>query len=80
MSRHQVCVGKTTYTIEDREEGGSPAYVKLSRFKPPAGSNSAEHAEFFVPTSLVIEYVVARLAPRLRRMLSELLLEDNDHG
>lgn len=69
--RFQVSVGRTTYTIEDRESG-APAYVKLSRSRPPIDNQRVEHAEFFVPTSLIVEYVLARLAPRVLRMLVDL--------
>jgi hypothetical protein len=60
--KFQGSVGKTTYTIEDQPDG---RFVRLHRFN----SNTRESAEFFVPVSLVIEYMVARIAPRLGRVL-----------
>jgi hypothetical protein len=66
--RFQACLGNTTYTIEDEPNG----IVRLSRFNPPNGTKVAESAQLFVPVSLIVEYVVARIAPRISRMLIQL--------
>jgi hypothetical protein len=78
-NRHQVSVGGTTYTIEDRE-AGTPHYVKLCRYKSPVGDQPSEFDRLFVPTSLIVEYVLARLAPRLHSLLKELVLNEDPNG
>ena len=71
----QASVGNTTYTIEDQPDG---RYVKLSRFNPPSGPKHAEYADFFVPAGLVVEYVVARIIPRIGRVLMKIANGDAD--
>ena len=70
-NRFQVTFGRTTYAIEDRD-AGVPPYVKLSRFRALDGDQVAERAEFFVLTSLVVAYVMARMTPKIRRLLADL--------
>jgi len=68
--RLQAQVGHTTYTIEDVP--GAPPRVQLSRLNPPRGSKPAEHAVFFVPVSLIVEYVVARMTSGVAKALTQL--------
>jgi hypothetical protein len=65
--RFQARLGNTTYTIEDEPNGT----VRLSRSNP-----NDRDAQFFVPVSLIVEYVVARIGPRISRMLIQLGNED----
>ncbi len=69
MARFQASVGNTTYTIEDQPDG---RYVKLYRFNT---SEPGKNPEFFVPVDLLIEYVVARISPRIARMLNQIGVE-----
>lgn len=72
--RSQARIGNTTYTIEDTPDG---RFVHLSRYNPPSGAKLAEHGEFFVPVGLVVEYVVARITPRIVRMITKIGVEND---
>jgi len=61
--KFQAALGNTTYTIEDQPNG----IVRLSRSNP-----SDRDAQFFVPVSLVVEYVATWMAPRIGRLLTKL--------
>lgn len=65
--KFQASVGNTMYTIEDQPDG---RFVKLSRSNP-----TDKPAQFFVPVGLVVEYVVARISPRIARMLNQIGVE-----
>ena len=65
----QASVGNTTYTIEDQPDG---RYVKLSRFNT---NEPGKNPEFFVPVGLLVEYIVAHIAPRIARMLNQIGVE-----
>jgi hypothetical protein len=69
MLRRKASVGHTTYTIE-HEPGNR--FAVISRFNPPQENKPAELAHVYVPDSLIIEFAVARILPRLGRLIVKL--------